>query len=68
MSANNIILVRENKKNFKIVMLDTDTNIQLGKAKKAYTLREAVEKAQAMCDWESVEYGIQFDLREIEEL
>ena len=61
MSANNYILVKENKKNFKVMMLDADTSVQMGKAVKVQGLRNAVEEAVRQND-HTVEYGIHFEL------
>lgn len=62
MSANNFIQIKEYKDHFKVMMLDAEMSVQLGKYKKFKTLREAVERAQAILDWEEVEYGIHFEL------
>ena len=66
MSANNYILVEETDKDFKITQRDYDNNHQLGKPRKAKTLREALLKAQDLKDgeWFPVEYGIEVDLVE----
>ena len=44
------------------MMLDADTDSQIGKAEKFTNLRDAVRRAQAIVDWEDVEYGIRVDL------
>ena len=62
MSANNYILVKENKKNFKVMMLDADNGHQLGKAQRVQGLRNAIQLAQEIVREENVEYGIDFNL------
>ena len=62
MSAKNFVLIKENKKSFMVMMLDADTDSQIGKAEKFTNLRDAVRRAQAIVDWEDVEYGIRVDL------
>jgi hypothetical protein len=64
MSANNYILIKENKKNFKVMMLDAETSYQFGKATKCTNLRDACLVAERRCNEEDVEYGVRFDFRE----
>ena len=64
MSANNYILVTENKKKVKVAMVDADTGCLLGKVERYDSLREALKRAQSWVDWEGVEYGIRVELIE----
>lgn len=63
MSANNFILVKEVKKRFKVLMLDADTGVQLGKVDWFNDLRDALNRAQARVDWEDPEAGIRVELK-----
>ncbi len=62
MSADNYILVKENKKNYKVMMKCASTKHQMGRAVKCQGLRNAVK--EAVNQSKETEYGIYFDLRE----
>lgn len=63
MSANNLILVQERGKRFRVLMLDAETGVQLGKVDWFNDLGEALVRAQTRVDGEHVEYGIRVDIK-----
>mgnify|MGYP001601052650 CR=1 FL=1 len=44
------------------MMIDADTGAQLRRAEKFNSWRETFKRAQAIVDWESIEYGIRVEL------
>ena len=64
MSANNFIFIEQLKKGWRVGMKDADTGSLLGKRDIYKDLEKACHVAQAMVDWEGVEYGIVFKFKE----
>ena len=63
MSTNNLILVKEGSKYWKVTMIDAENGYKMGKTVKHSALREAVEHAQRLLEDEWVEYGIHFQFK-----
>lgn len=62
MSANNYILIKENKTKIKVVMCDAEEGAEMEKPVYTKTLREAIEMANGIMEEEIVEYGIKIKL------